>query len=160
MKVPFEGILGNNSALRTIEFLLPLDGVEFNISELAEEVRVTRQTMTKVITKFDEWDLLKTRRIGGRTLYSINDDSPIVMSIMHFNNAIIDKMVGTQVQANLPISTLKRTSVAEDAVEKKYDFNQWIQGANLVNKKMESQYQNLRETNWGRYAARPLMEAE
>jgi len=160
VKVPFEGILGNNSALRTIEFLLPLDGVEFNISELAEEVRVTRQTMTKVITKFDEWDLLKTRRIGGRTLYSINDDSPIVMSIMHFNNAIIDKMVGTQVQANLPISTLKRTSVAEDAVEKKYDFNQWIQGANLVNKKMESQYQNLRETNWGRYAARPLMEAE
>ena len=40
----FEGLLGNNCELRMLEYLLPLDGMDFNITELAEEVGVSRLT--------------------------------------------------------------------------------------------------------------------
>ena len=38
---PFEGLLGNNCELRMLEYLLPLDGMDFNITKLAEEVGVS-----------------------------------------------------------------------------------------------------------------------
>ncbi len=58
MQKPFEGILGNNSELRTLEFLLPQHGIEYNISELADEVDVTRQTMARVVKNFEQWGIM------------------------------------------------------------------------------------------------------
>jgi DNA-binding MarR family transcriptional regulator len=51
MSGPFEGLLGNNCELRMLEYLLPLEGVEFNIAELAEEIGVSRATATRIIDK-------------------------------------------------------------------------------------------------------------
>lgn len=47
MAKPFEGLLGNSGELRMIEYLLPLEGIDFNITELGEEVGVSRVTATK-----------------------------------------------------------------------------------------------------------------
>ena len=44
MTKPFDGLLGNNCELRMLQYLLPLEGIEFNTAELAEEVRVSRVT--------------------------------------------------------------------------------------------------------------------
>lgn len=96
MVSPFEGLLGNNSELRTLEFLLPMHGVEFNISELAEEMKVTRQTLSKVLKKYDDWGLVKSRTSGQAIFYSINEDSPLVKSIVQFNNVLIETMLGTE----------------------------------------------------------------
>ena len=96
MTNPFEGVLGNSSELRMLELLLPMHGVEFNVSELAEEVKVSRVTVTKVVKKFVEWDMLRTRRISNVTLYSINENSPIVKSIVQFNNRLIEHMLGEE----------------------------------------------------------------
>jgi len=96
MVSPFEGLLGNNSELRTLEFLLPMHGVEFNISELADEMKVTRQTLSKVLKKYDDWGLVKSRISGQAIFYSINEDSPLVKSIVQFNNVLIETMLGTE----------------------------------------------------------------
>ena len=96
MLQPFEGLLGNNTELRTLEFLLPLNGIEFNISELADEIGVTRQTLSRVLKKFENWGVVRSRTSGQAILYSINDDSPLVKSIAQLNNVIIETMLGTE----------------------------------------------------------------
>lgn len=47
MNKPFEDILGNCDELKIIEYLLPLEEIEFNITE--------------IVDKFVEWKLLKSR---------------------------------------------------------------------------------------------------
>ncbi len=97
MSSPFEGLLGNNSELRVLEYLLPLEGMEFNITELAEEVGVSRVTATRNVKKFVEWGILNlTRTAGATTYYSINHESPIVKSIQQFNNVLIENILGNE----------------------------------------------------------------
>ncbi|MDO8871194.1 MAG: winged helix-turn-helix domain-containing protein [Methanoregula sp.] len=96
MVSPFEGLLGNNCELRTIEFLLPMHGIEFNISELADEMKVTRQTLSKILKKYEEWGVVKKRTSGQAIFYTINEDSPLVKSIVQFNNVLIETMLGTE----------------------------------------------------------------
>ena len=55
MSAPFEGIFGDSRELRLIQFLLPTKGLEFNISELARETGISRQTMIKLVRKFEKW---------------------------------------------------------------------------------------------------------
>lgn len=96
MTSPFEGLLGNNSELRMLEYLLPLDGIDFNITELAEEVGVSRVTATRVVKKFAEWGMLNSRARAGVTYYSINPESAIVKNIEQFNNILIENILGDE----------------------------------------------------------------
>ncbi len=94
---PFEGLLGNNCELRMLQYLLPLQGIEFNITELAEEVGVSRVTATRIVKKFAEWGVLESpRTIGNTAYYSINQESPIVKSVEQFNNVLIENMLGDE----------------------------------------------------------------
>lgn len=93
MERPFEGLLGNTCEMRLIEFLLPLEGISFNITELTEEAGISRVTVGKIVKKFVTWNVLKTHP-GRNTEYSINNDSPIVRSINVMNNALIAEMLG------------------------------------------------------------------
>ncbi len=56
---PFEGIFGNTCELRLIEFMLPLDDMYFNVSELAEEAGVSRTTAGKIAKKFIDWGIFR-----------------------------------------------------------------------------------------------------
>lgn len=97
MSRPFEGLFGNNSELRMLEYLLPLEGIEFNLTELAEEVGVSRVTAALNVKKFVEWGILNlTRTAGATTYYSINNESPIVKSIEQLNNVLIEKILGNE----------------------------------------------------------------
>jgi DNA-binding MarR family transcriptional regulator len=97
MSRPFEGLLGNNSELRMLEYLLPLEGIEFNIAELAEEVGVSRVIAARKVKKFVEMGLLNlSRTAGATTYYSINHESPIVKSVEQLNNALIEKILGNE----------------------------------------------------------------
>lgn len=97
MSRPFEGLLGNNSELRMLEYLLPLEGIEFNITELAEEVGISRVTATRNVKKFVDWGVLNlTRTAGATTYYSINHESPIVKSVEQLNNALIENILGNE----------------------------------------------------------------
>ena len=96
MTSPFEGLLGNNSELRMLEYLLPLDGIDFNITELAEEVGVSRVTATRVVKKFAEWGMLNSKARAGVTYYSINPESAIVKNIEQFNNILIENILGDE----------------------------------------------------------------
>lgn len=95
MSSPFKKILGNTCEMRIIEFLLPLEDLEFNITELAEESGVSRVTAGKVIKKFVKWGIL-LKRDNSISYYRLNHDNQIVRSIKLFNTAIIETMLGEE----------------------------------------------------------------
>jgi len=92
---PFEGIFGNSAEVRLIEFLLPLRELEFNVVELAAELGVSVVRTQRILNRLVSWDIIKIikhpekdSRILRHTNYTINYDSPILQSILDFNNAI------------------------------------------------------------------------
>lgn len=91
---PFEGVFGNTAELRLLEFLIPLEGLPFNLSELAEEAGVSRPTVQKVVEKFLEHGVLKiTKKQGNTKFYEINPNSPFVFLFEEINNALIEEML-------------------------------------------------------------------
>lgn len=93
---PFEGIFGNTCELRTIQYLLSLEGLEFDVSELAKEVGITRSPLTKALKRFVEWGLVNARTKKNVTYYSINRKSPIVETILQLDNLLIEKLLGEE----------------------------------------------------------------
>ncbi len=116
MARPFEGVFGNTCELRLIEFLLPLDGMEFNITELAEEAGVSRVTAGRVVKKFVEWGIL-TATSDPIPRYSIDPSSPIVQSIDVMNNSLIGRMLGDEKVREIR-NTLKKRMPATDRQER------------------------------------------
>ena len=95
MRQPFEGIFGNNCELRVLEFLLPLSGIDFNVTEFSEEAGVSRPTATRVIKKFICCKILKkTRKRQGNDYYTLNDDSPYLSLLSNLNNLLIEDILG------------------------------------------------------------------
>ena len=86
---PFEGILGNTSEMRILENLMALPKFDFTIAELSENARISRRTADGVIRKFLKWGIVKK---GNDATYQLNDKSQLVLSVIAFNRAIIDKM--------------------------------------------------------------------
>ena len=93
---PFEGLLGNNCELRMLEYLLPLEGMDFNITELAEEIGVSIVTATRIAKQFVEWGVLNSEKRANAAYYSINLESPIVKNIEHLNHILIETTLGDE----------------------------------------------------------------
>jgi len=113
---PFEGIFGNNCELRIVEYLLPLEGVELNISELAEEAGVSRPTADRVVKKFVEWGIMKpSRKKAGITYYEINPESPFLRLFQDLNNLVIERMLGEEMLYEIHDYFRERTALPSGA---------------------------------------------
>jgi hypothetical protein len=105
MVAPFEGLFGDTSELRTIQFLLPVSGLRFNISELARETRISRQTMMRVVAKLTKWNVLKIAgRHGGANYYALNQDSGFIKAFEDLDNLIIEQMQGEESKIEMTAS--------------------------------------------------------
>ena len=94
---PFEGVFGKNCELKVIQFLLPLSDLEFNISEIARNVGVSRQTLEPVIKKLAKWNVLKVvSRHGNARYFAMNKDSGFIEAFENLNNCIIEQMLGEE----------------------------------------------------------------
>lgn len=94
MKQPFEGLFGDTCETRLLQFLLPLYGIEFEMTDLTEEIKLTRQSISKAMKKFSDRDMVKIRKEGRTWLYSINEESPLVKHLEDFDNSLIESMIG------------------------------------------------------------------
>jgi predicted transcriptional regulator len=94
MKQPFEGLFGDTCETRLLQFLLPMYGIEFEMADLTEEIKLTRQSISKAIKKFSDRGMVKIRKVGRTWLYSINEESPLVKRLEDFDNSLIESMIG------------------------------------------------------------------
>ena len=102
MSKPFEGLFGDSSELRLVQFMLPSKGLEFNISELARGTGVTRQTLVHVVKKLVNWNVLKiASKHGNANYYALNEDSGFVDAFESLNNCIIEQILGVEELARI-----------------------------------------------------------
>ena len=126
MTVPFEGVFGDTSELRVIQFLLPLKGLEFNISELARGTGISRQTMVSVMRKLAKWNVLKlTNRHGNANYYAINEGSGFVDAFESLNNCIIEQLLGEEELASIANHALERVQISVPEVPQKGYAKDW-----------------------------------
>lgn len=138
---PFEGLLGNNCELRMLEYFLPLEGIDFNITELSEEVGVSRVTATRIAKKFVEWEILNSKKRSGIAYYSINQESPIVKNIEQLNNILIENILGDETlydiydhwKAQKPHAQIggERSNVSDVLSSQKNVPSSWLEKINL-----------------------------
>jgi len=121
--MPFEGLLGSSCELKIIEFLLPLKELEFNITELSEEVNISRPTADRIVKKFVKWGLMEVASTHGRTkYYSLNENSDFIEVFESLNNRLIEKMLGEDMLYQIgeyriqytPVCTPKPISLSEE----------------------------------------------
>ena len=96
MKQPFEGLFGDTCETRLLQFLLPMYGIEFDMADLTEEIKLTRESISKAMKKFSSRGMVKIRKDGRTWLYSINEDSPLVKRLEDFDNSLIESMIGPE----------------------------------------------------------------
>jgi len=95
MNQPFEGLFGDTCETRLLQFLLPMYGIEFDMTDLTKEVKHPRHSISKAIKKFSDRGMVKIRKEGRTRLYSINEESPLVKRFEDFDNSLIESMVRT-----------------------------------------------------------------
>ncbi|GEM_PF-4120078 len=102
MAKPLNGLFGNTSELQLMHSLLPLKGVEFNITDLQSVTSLTRPVLTRVVKKFASWDMLKIAyKHGNANFYELNTNSPVVILFQRLNSKIIEYMLETDVLMDL-----------------------------------------------------------
>jgi len=95
MREPFERLLGDTSELRVLQYLLPLRGRDFNITQIALGADISRQAAIPVVKKFLKWGLLKVAcKRGNASYYALNEDAGSVEALQILNNCIMDQMLG------------------------------------------------------------------
>lgn len=108
MKQPFEGLFGDTCETRLLQFLLPMYGIEFEMAELTEEIKLTRQSIAKAMKKFSDRDMVKIKKEGRTWLYAINEESPLVKRLEDFDNSLIESMVGEKEFAKIALQDIRQ----------------------------------------------------
>jgi predicted transcriptional regulator len=111
MKQPFEGLFGDTCETRLLQFLLPMYGIEFDMADLTEEIKLTRQSISKAMKKFSDKGMVKIRKDGRTWLYSINEESPLVKRLEDFDNSLIESMVGAEEFEKIQQADSKRVRI-------------------------------------------------
>jgi len=109
VSAPFEKIFGDTSELRVIQFLLPMNGLEFNISDMARGADISRQALNNVVKKLLKWNVLKiTSKHGNANYYALNETSGFIEAFENLNNRIIEQMLGEETLAEIADYSLER----------------------------------------------------
>lgn len=104
--------------------------MEFNLTELAEEVNVSRPTADRVVKKFVKWGLMKVASTHGRTkYYSLNENSNFIEVFENLNNRLVEQMLGEEMLYQIgeyriqhtPVCTPKPIPLSEEVAG-------WIRG--------------------------------
>jgi DNA-binding MarR family transcriptional regulator len=118
MQQPFEGLFGDTCETRLLQFLLPMYGIEFKMADLIQEVKLTRQSISKAMKRFSERDMVNIRKEGRTWYYSINEESPLIKRLEDFDNSLIESMIGEEEFKEIEKTHEKRMRVAAMEMKK------------------------------------------
>jgi hypothetical protein len=106
---PLNGLFGDTSELRLMHSLLPLKGVEFNITDLQAVTGLTRPVLTRVVKKFASWSIMQVAyKHGNANFYELNANSPFVILFQRLSGKVMEHMLEEDVLADLQEHRQKR----------------------------------------------------
>ena len=139
---PFMGILGGSMELDVLQYLTAEPYDFYNISELADILEMNRNTVSRIIKKFESFKLLQFNSGRGRSkCFRLNGLSKIVKSIDILEAGILDEtspdfsVFETTIRAFLPITDRTMTLGSTDiGSETKIDTTK---GAEMVTTRID-----------------------
>jgi hypothetical protein len=92
--------------------MLPLKGLEFNITELARGTGVTRQTLVHVVKKLAKWNVLRiASKHVNANYYALNEGSGFVAAFENLDNCIIEQMLGEEELARIANYSIEHSQI-------------------------------------------------
>jgi hypothetical protein len=92
--LPFNGILGKTKELDLLQFMIAEPNDFYNISDLSDILGMHRDTVSRIIEKFETHSILEFRPGRGRSkCYRLNGGSKIVKTLDIMSAALIDESV-------------------------------------------------------------------
>lgn len=83
--------LGSSPKLRMLDFLLDNRLFDFSKKEIIEGVGMSKATFYKYWSEIEENELVKkTRKFGNTTLYTINEDNPVVQELIRLDEKLME----------------------------------------------------------------------
>ncbi|MFH1649144.1 MAG: hypothetical protein ABIA93_01195 [Candidatus Woesearchaeota archaeon] len=83
----FISTFGDYPLIRVLDFLMYSRDYDYPVTEIAKNSNVNFQTLKKLWPRLlKEKTVIKTRELGGATLYKINTKNPFVQKLLEMNN--------------------------------------------------------------------------
>lgn len=74
---PFERLFGSSALTKVLDFLTTHKDFDYSINEIAENTRVHRRTVSRVIPALEYYLVVKmNRKIDRSNMYMLNNESP------------------------------------------------------------------------------------
>jgi hypothetical protein len=93
---PFEGIFGDTSELRIVQFLMAVPELQFTSEEIQEGENVPKEGFDTAIDKLVSWNVVKKVEKNDEVLYFMSRDNNFMVSFEDLNNSIIIEILDRQ----------------------------------------------------------------
>ncbi len=91
MQSTFLRFTGGSPTMRVMEYLIEMRNLDFCISDLADNARVSRPTLYSIWDDLLEYNMIRfTRTVGKSKLYTINKENPNVARLIAIYESLIE----------------------------------------------------------------------
>jgi len=98
----FKDIFGNTPQTKVLDFLLEHPDYDYNISDIAQNSKVSRPTTYKVVdTLLEKKLIVKTRESGQSSFFKLNLENSLVRVILKFDFEVASKVAELEAQATV-----------------------------------------------------------
>ncbi|MBR9682561.1 MAG: winged helix-turn-helix transcriptional regulator [Candidatus Aenigmarchaeota archaeon] len=99
----FAAIFRDNYA-KVLDFFIDNPRYDFTVTEIARHTKISRITVTKIISNFNKDGIIKkSRKLGRGQLYIFNTDNPIVKIIMRAEFEMISVLAEQEQKIQQPM---------------------------------------------------------
>ncbi|MDP3728311.1 MAG: hypothetical protein Q8R18_02545 [bacterium] len=96
----FIAFIGDSPTVRVFDYLLTVRGLDFCISDLADNAHIGRATLYRIWKNLIDKDILiATRTIGKAKLYKLNTSDPKVKKLIEIDDMLILEALRSKVRA-------------------------------------------------------------
>jgi DNA-binding transcriptional ArsR family regulator len=86
-------IFGETPIIKILDHLMDHKGFDYTKTEIAEHAGIGWSTLNRYWGEVERWGFVKaTRTIGRATLYTLNEDNPIVQKLLKFDMEAVSYM--------------------------------------------------------------------
>jgi len=86
------GVIGETMENRIIDFLIEGRGFSYTKKDIADNCKISRPTVYKVLPKFLKGGIVKsTKKIGKITLYTLNEENEKVKVLLKLEEMLLKK---------------------------------------------------------------------
>ena len=102
----FREALGDSPVIRVLDFLIEGRGLDYSLSDIAENSKVGWTTLHRIWGKFVKTGLVKpTREIGRAKMFKLNEENPAVKNLITLYDTLLYQETEKHLSHEIKIAT-------------------------------------------------------